>query len=419
MNLRVRKQVLVLFLVSLFSVFVLSDALKFLPKDYSTILYIPDLPKAYDSFKALPVGQTLLSDSGIGLESLVTGVLEQQLLSMKYTMNDFDLFMKEMLVAVDENGKTTIVLGPVKNPTKVKKVIESFLEQETLNKVKFTENYFIYSDSQVGGGKAPANLQTYLKGNLGVIYSNVADGKMVFEGYGYIKIENNALTIYQKVDAKTPEAKNAIKAIQSAKPIDVLADKNVGGDFLIFINREIPEALKKSFINVLTTNFNITNLNLSGVMYASADINSAVSSLLSSDTQSQSKSGKTTQQSSQPISISAYSVVFGSGFKMPSEVKKYVTVGSDKYGVLTTDNGMESYILIKNDRMVSYSVLPSKYKAGDRTFFTSLYDPKYFMGVFINFEPLINNMLGKKVKSSAVFVSYVEGDSIIQKGTVK
>jgi len=100
-------------------------------------------------------------------------------------------------------------------------------------------------------------------------------------------------------------------------------------------------------------------------------------------------------------------------------VKKYVTIGSERYGVLTTENGMESYILIKNDRMITYTVNPTKYKPGDRTFFTSIYDSKYFMGIFLNFEPLINTMLGKKVKSSAVFVSYIEGDSIIQKGTVK
>ncbi|WP_448376718.1 hypothetical protein [Fervidobacterium sp.] len=417
MFLKVRKQLFVFLVITLLVSFGFSNALKFLPKDYSTILYIPDVPKAYDSFKALPVGQTLLSDNGIGLESLVTGVLEQQLLSMKYTMSDFDLFMKEMLVAIDKDGNLTVVLGPVKNPTKVRKVLESFLEQETLKKVKFTENYFIYSDVQVGGGKVPANLQANLKGNLGVVYSNVVDGKMAFEGYGYLRIENNALTFYQKLDAKTPEAKNAIKSLQSAKPIDVLSDKNVGGDLLLFVNREIPETLRKSFIDVITSNFNLTNLNITGVMYASADIGSAISSLLGGgDTKSQ--SGQSTQNS-QSTTLSAYSVVFGTGFKMPAEVKKYVTIGSERYGVLTTEDGMESYILIKNDRMITYTVSPSKYKPGDRTFFTSLYDSKYFMGVFINFEPLINSMLGKKVKSSATFISYVEGDSIIQKGTVK
>lgn len=405
-------------LIALLTVFAFSDALKFLPKDYSTILYIPDVPKAYDAFKALPIGQTLLADTGIGLESLVRGVLEQQLLSMKYTLDDFDLFSKEMLVAINKDGNLTVVLGPVKSTTKVKKVLESFLEEDTLKKVKFVENYFIYSDGQVGGGKAPANLLANLKGNLGVTYSNITDGKIVFEGYGYIRIENNALTLYQKLDAKTPDAKNVLKTLQNTKPVDILADKNVGGDLLIFINRSIPDALKKTFIDALVSNFNITNLNVTGVMYLSADIASTVSVLLSSDSQGQNQSSKSNQTTSQPT-LSSYSVVFGTGFKMPDEVKKYVTIGSERYGVLTTEDGMESYILIKNDRMITYTVNPSKYKPGDRTFFTSVYDPKYFMGIFLNFEPLINTMLGKKVKSSAIFVSYVEGDSIIQKGTVK
>ncbi|MGQ9856328.1 MAG: hypothetical protein ACUVQF_06290 [Fervidobacterium sp.] len=391
-----------------------ADALKFLPKDYSMLVYVPDLPKAYDAFKALPIGQTLLADTGIGLESLVLGVLEQQLLSMKYTLSDFDLFTKEMLVTTDKQGNITVVLGPVKNTTKVRKVLESFLEQETLKKVKFVENYFVYSDVQVGGGKVPANLSSTLKGNLGVTYTNIVDKDIAFEGYGYIRVENNALVLYQKIDAKTQAAKNALKTLQNTKPVDVLGDKNVGGDLLIFVNRQIPEALRKSTLDALLSVANITNVNISGVMYASADIGSAVSSLLSADSQSQ-----TSNQSNQNVSVSSYSVVFGSGFKMPEEVKKYVTIGSEKYGVLTAENGIDTYILIKSDRMISYTTAPNKYKPGDRTFFTANYDPKYFMGVFINFEPLINTMLGKKVKSAATFVAYVEGDSIIQKGTVK
>ncbi|ANE40917.1 hypothetical protein IM42_02035 [Fervidobacterium sp. SC_NGM5_O18] len=410
------KKLFIFGLLLFVSVFAFSNALKFLPKDYSAILYIPDVPKAYEEFKALPIGQTLLADTGIGLESLVRGVLEQQLLSMKYTLDDFDLFSKEMLVVIDKDGNMTVVLGPVKSPTKVRKVLESFLEAETLKKVKFTENYFIYSDVQVGGGKVPANLLSNLKGNLGVTYSYVTDGKITFEGYGYMRIENNALTFYQKLDAKTADAKNVLKTLQNTKPIDIFADKNVGGDLLLFVNRPIPDVLRKTFLDALASNFNITNVNATGVMYLSADVGAAVSALLSTDTQTgNSKSSQTTPQ----VSISAYSVVFGTGFKMPAEVKKYVTIGSEKYGVLTTENGMESYILIKNDRMITYTVNPTKYKPGDRTFFTSIYDSKYFMGIFLNFEPLINTMLGKKVKSSGVFVSYIEGDSIIQKGTVK
>ncbi|WP_448384958.1 hypothetical protein, partial [Fervidobacterium sp.] len=400
----VSKKLFIFGLLFLVSVFAFSNALKFLPKDYSAILYVPDVPKAYDAFKALPIGQTLLADTGIGLESLVRGVLEQQLLSMKYTLDDFDLFSKEMLVVIDKDGNTTVVLGPVKSPTKVRKVLESFLEADTLKKVKFTENYFIYSDVQVGGGRIPADLLSNLKGNLGVTYSHVTDGKITFEGYGYIRVENNALTFYQKLDAKTTEAKNVLKTLQNTKPIDIFADRNVGGDLLVFVNRPIPDALRKTFLDALASNFNITNVNATGVMYLSADIGSAVSALLSADSQTQnSKSSQTTPQ----VSVSAYSVVFGTGFKMPAEVKKYVTIGSEKYGVLTTENGMESYILIKNDRMVTYTVNPTKYKPGDRTFFSSVYDSKYFMGIFLNFEPLINTMLGKKVKSSAVVVSYI------------
>ncbi|MEN3042333.1 MAG: hypothetical protein ABDH59_03395 [Fervidobacterium sp.] len=368
------------------------------------------MPKAYDAFKATPIGQTLLADTGIGLESLFTGILEQQLLSLKYTKDDFDLFSKELLVTTDNNGNITVVLGPVKNTTKMRKILETFLEAETLKKVKFVENYFIFSEVQTSGGKVPTNLQNMLKGNLGVTYTNIVDGKIAFEGYGYVKVEGNGLSFYQKIDAKTTEAKNALKDLQNKKPIDILADKNVGGDFLIFVNREIPQVLRKSTIDSIMSVLNIANVQMSGVMYACADIASVFSQMMNTE-------NKDNQQ--QTPSISAYSVVFGSGFKMPDEVKKYVNIGSDRYGVLTAENNLETYILIKNDRMITYSTSPNKYKPGDKTFFTANYDSKYFAGVLINLEPLINNMLGKKVKSSAIFVTYVEGDAIIQRGTIK
>ncbi|MCX7653870.1 MAG: hypothetical protein N2Z58_04245 [Fervidobacterium sp.] len=404
------KKLLTSVVILLTVIYSFANALKFLPKDYSTLIYVPDLPKAYDAFKATPIGQTLLADTGIGLESLFTGILEQQLLSLKYTKDDFDLFSKELLVTTDNNGNITVVLGPVKNTNKMRKILETFLEAETLKKVKFVENYFIFSEVQTGGGKAPTNLQNILKGNLGVTYTNIVDGKIAFEGYGYVKVEGNGLSFYQKIDAKTTEAKNALKDLQNKKPIDILADKNVGGDFLIFVNREIPQALRKSTIDSIMSFLNIANVQVSGVMYACADVASVFSQMMNTGNQN-------SQQ--QTPSISAYSVVFGSGFKMPDEVKKYVNIGSDRYGVLTAEDNLETYILIKNDRMITYSTSPNKYKPGDKTFFTANYDPKYFAGVLINLEPLINNMLGKKVKSSAIFVIYVEGESIIQKGTIK
>jgi len=418
--LRIRKGLLVLLLVSLLAIFSFGDALKFLPQNYSMLVYVPDLPKLYDSFKALPIGQTLLLDTGVGLESLVNGILQQQLLSMKYTMSDFDLFMKEMLIATDSNGNVSIVLGPVKSPAKVKNVLQSLLAEDTMKQVQFTENYFIFSNTKVGGGKAPAALQSNLKGNLGVTYTNISDGKIAFEGYGYLKVENNALTFYEKIDAKTNDAKAALKSLQSAKPVDVLGDKNVGGDVLVFVNRDIPDALQKATIGALLSALNITDVNASGKMYTSMDIGSVITDLMNTGTQSNtgSSSNKSTTQQTMP-SVSSYSVVFGSGLKMPAEVKKYVTIGGEKYGVLDTGNGVTSYILIKSDRMITYTTDPSKYKAGDKAFFTSNYDPKYFAGVLFNFEPLIYNLVGKKVKSSATLFGSVEGDSIVMRGSIK
>lgn len=92
----------------------------------------------------------------------------------------------------------------------------------------------------------------------------------------------------------------------------------------------------------------------------------------------------------------------------------------ERYGVLDTE---QQYNIMcspsKSDRMITYTVDPSKYKAGDKAFFTSNYNSKYFAGILFNFEPLIYNLVGKKVKSSATFFGGIEGDSIIMRGSVK
>lgn len=402
------RQILVLVTMLFLSAIAFPNALRFLPRTYSSFIYVPDLSKAYEAFKATPIGGLLLADSGIGLESLITGVLEQQLLSMKFTLADFDLFQKELLLVADADGKGTVVLGPVKNPTRMRKILEGFLDSETLKQVRFTDNYFILTQGTVGGGRAPANLNDMLRGNLAVLYGNINDGKVIFEGWGYVRVENNGLVVYQKMDAKNNEARNALRQIQNARPVDVLGDRNVGGDLLVFVNRAIPDVLKGNVFNILSQITSALGANVSGVMYASADISSTLTQVLNEQ-----------QGSGENVTLSMYTVMFGSNLKMPSNVSRYVTIGNERYGVVTSDLGIETYVLVRSDRMITYTVPPNKYKPGDRAFFTANYDPKYFAGIMINLEPLINAMLGRKVKSSATLFLMIEGDSLVARGAIR
>lgn len=80
----------------------------------------------------------------------------------------------------------------------------------------------------------------------------------------------------RKDRCKTNDAKTALKSLQNAKPIDILSDKNVGGDVLVFVNRDIPDALQKATIGAILSALNITDVNASGKMYTSMDIGSAI-----------------------------------------------------------------------------------------------------------------------------------------------
>ncbi len=396
-------------LISVLSIF--ANALTMLPKNYTTVLYIPSGSKLYDEFKKIPIGKTLMSDEGVGIESLVTGILQQQLMSMKYTLDDFDLFMNEILFAVDKDGVSTLIVGPVKSSTKVKKILEGLLDQDTLKNLQIKNNYFIFSEKYVAGGSAPSKFQELLKSSLAVSYVNISESGLGFEGYGTVRVSSGAMIYNSEITPTTQKAKDAVKQLQSTKPIDVFADKNVGGDMLIFINRPIPNEVYKAVVEPIIKQLNLP-LNISGVAYTSADIGSAFTSFMGADSGSSSNS--------QNPSVNSYSVVFGTNFKMPDDAKKYVTIAGERYGVVQDENKQDvAYILIKSDRMITYTIAPNKYKPGDRKFFTDNYKPEYFAGVFINFEPMIKSVLGRSVNSSAIFISYIEGEKIIQRGTIK
>ncbi len=394
-------------LISVLSIF--ANALNMLPKNYTTVLYIPSGSKLYDEFKKIPIGKTFMSDEGVGIESLVTGILQQQLMSMKYTLDDFDLFVNEILFAVDKDGVSTLILGPVKSSTKVKKILEGLLDQDALKNIQIKSNYFIFSEKYVPGGSAPSKFQELLKSSLAVSYVNISESGLGFEGYGTVKVSSGAIIYNSEIVPTTQKAKDAVKQLQNTKPIDIFADKNVGGDMLIFVNRPIPNEIYKSVVEPIIKQLNVP-FNVSGVAYMSADIGSAFTEFMGADSGS----------NSQTPSVNSYTVVFGTNFKMPDDVTKYVTIAGERYGVVQDENKQDvAYIHIKPDRMITYTVAPNKYKPGDRKFFADNYKTEYFAGVFVNFEPMIKSVLGKSVKSSAIFISYIEGDKIIQRGTIK
>ncbi len=396
-------------LISVLSIF--ANALTMLPKNYTTVLYIPSGSNLYDEFKKIPIGKTLMSDEGVGIESLVTGILQQQLMSMKYTLDDFDLLMNEILFAVDKDGFTTLILGPVKNSTKVRRILEGLLDQETLKNMQIRNNYFIFSEKYVAGGSVPSRFRELLRNSLGVSYVNISESGLGFEGYGTVRVSSGAMVYNSEIVPTTQKARDAVRQLQTARPIDVLGDRNVGGDMLIFINRPIPNEVYKAVVEPIIKQLNLS-LNISGVVYTSADIGSAFTAFMGT--------GNGNGSNSQSPSVNSYSVVFGANLKMPDDVKKYVTIGGEKYGVVQDENKQDvAYLLIRPDRMITYTVAPNRYRPGDRKFFTDNYKPEYFAGIFINFEPMIKSVLGRSVNSSAIFISYIEGERIIQRGTIK
>ncbi|SHH50955.1 hypothetical protein [Thermosipho atlanticus] len=401
------KKWVIFVLVSLFSVLSVSNALKYLPEKYEFLIYIPDIAKLYDEVKKTNTGDIFANQ--VGLESMITSVLEQQLMVENYTLEDIDLF-KELLIAGSENN-LLVVLGPSKNPQKIKEIFEKFTGQTLPDRVKIVDGYFIVGENY-GGGEVPPRLKEYLTKNyLGLSYVKINDKTYEASGYGYIESKNNTISFYQEIEPENEETKRLIEEVSNQQGMNILEDNNVGGDVFLFVNRKIPEFVLDLFSSITTeaSNTNILKLkDFKGTAYLSADISSLIINALSGET---------------PSSIPYFGVIY---YDSPNwdllelDVNRFENIGGKKYGVITTEEGTPvTYIGLDNDKIVFYGVSPDKYKSGDRSFIENNYNNEYIMGLFVNFEPTIFNFVGIETEAYLKVYSYIKDGKIIQRAIFK
>lgn len=156
------KRWFIIILSLMLSIIIFSNALKFVPKDYDFLIYIPDLNVLYNEIKKTNTGDIFANQ--VGLEQMIQGVIEQQLMVENYTLDDVDIF-KELLIVGNQN-ELSLVVGPSSHPEKIKDIFEKFTGQTLPENVKIEDGYFIIGDNY-RGGEIPQNLIDYLsKGYL-------------------------------------------------------------------------------------------------------------------------------------------------------------------------------------------------------------------------------------------------------------
>ncbi|MBO8160989.1 MAG: hypothetical protein H0Z24_05080 [Thermosipho sp. (in: Bacteria)] len=398
------KKRLLIFLLVLLGTLIFSNALKFVPKDYEYMLYIPDISRIYEEVKKTNTGDIFANQ--IGLEPMLKGVIEQQLMVQNYTLEDLDIF-KEFLVA-GKKDDVVIVVGPSEDPDKIKDIFEKFTGQVFPEEVKVEDGYFIFGENY-GGGSLPQQLLEYLtKDYLAVSYMNAYDEEYEVKGYGYVEAKNNTISFYQEIVPQNDAARELINELSKQKGKDILDDSNIGGDVFGFINRKIPDFIMELISSAATSVANVDILNnFEGTAYVSADISSFIISAMSGE----------------PVnSIPSYGVVYYNSptWNLIEDIDTYKTINGEKYGVVTTDEGTPVlYVKLENDKMVFYGISPDEYTPGSRDFIESNYKDTYMMGLFINLKPTIFNFVGIETEAYLKFYSYIEDGKIIQKSILK
>ncbi|PLV57457.1 hypothetical protein [Thermotoga sp. SG1] len=114
------------FISVLIAVLSFSQILNYVPTDFKAVRYVKNLSDFYGELKSLPTGRFLTET--LGLEMMVQGVLESQLLSRNIEPSDFyDLFSHELLYVQLDDEDNCFILGPSSKAKSLKDSVKSLV----------------------------------------------------------------------------------------------------------------------------------------------------------------------------------------------------------------------------------------------------------------------------------------------------
>ncbi|KAF2959446.1 hypothetical protein [Thermotoga sp. 38H-to] len=176
----------IVFILLIVTALSFSQILNYVPENFKVIRYVKDLSEFYSEVKRLPTGRFLTES--LGLEMMIQGVLESQLLSRNIEPSDFyDLLSHEFLFVQLDNEDTCFVLGPSEKAKKLKDSIKSLI----VDLLGMEDAVVVEKDGYLFLGTAKA-VNASLKGG-GEIPDTL--GKTDFFGYGLLQGDKYSFTV--------------------------------------------------------------------------------------------------------------------------------------------------------------------------------------------------------------------------------
>ncbi|PLV59025.1 hypothetical protein [Thermotoga sp. KOL6] len=235
-----------IFMLLVIAVLSFSQILNYVPANFKVVRYVKNLSEFYSEIKTLPSGQFLTET--LGLEMMIQGILESQLLNQGIEPSDFyDLLSHEFLYVQLDNKNFCLIVGPSKSTKRLKENIKSIVsELFGVGDIIVAEDndYLFLGTSEAvnstlkGGGDVPEELK-----KLDFFgYAKVQVGDYSFTIVNKKEIAGDHLTLETEIVPEDESSKSFLEKLGKSK--EVPPDYYVYGELTIIFNTEDYKGLR-------------------------------------------------------------------------------------------------------------------------------------------------------------------------------
>ena len=412
-----RKAFLILFVMV--QIFAMASLLKYVPNNFVTLSYVPDVGKFYNDIKSTEIGDSFLNN--LGLESMIDSLIRSQ--AQAYELDADKLYeVKEMLNVAGKNWMAFII-GPFEEADKIKDYIENtgilpdstdvqvYVEKLDNNLVFYTRkgNVDVVSILKKEENNVPIWVKNTLKDSkVDMVYYSAEKG--VFESYFKVYLKENVLVEEGIGKYFDEDVKEKLENILQGKKFSL--DDVVNGEGFLLVNVKdgksildllqvlgVLDLLKEEGLDVSIAE------KFGGKVFVGADYSEAIENMLYSS-----------EESTPPI-LTGYvtfnsdpKVILKDKMKSCKEEKDYYLCGDvDIAKVSFKSNKVE--FNIPSDLTTTSDI--------NKKVFQKVYKGIENIMVYLDFSKVLNNLFGLDTNSYLIFKVWTEKDEMKSHGELR
>ncbi len=414
------KKVAAIILV-IFAVSVFAGLLAYLPKDFFSFYYVPDLHELYDSLKKTDVGEALLDS--LGLEGMLDNLVRAQFDLYNIDTDEFYENLKELLFLTGTDG-LALIFGPVSCYDELKQFLSdmgffdekvSFAGEEYTPVMEKLGSYVLF---YIGEEEFLSKIKSKENAIPSLVKSVLSDGEVIavsythkegeFEVHTKLYSKEKMLVLNGEERTLDKELLTRVKGLVSKERFPESMVKN--GEGFLMVNVSSGEALldivdfmglKDAIDEETWQNFRNVSEKFTGKIFASLEYSQALLDLT--------YNGEGTPTIF--IDISFNGVPKDITDKLAEECEK---TGGNSYVC------EEAEVVVKPDGLVIKAPRDAELSSEiNKMNFPKFYSGKESILAYLDFSEFLNNMFGLEVDSHAMLKAWLEGNTLKLEGELK